>query len=59
MATQVVTNGLIHHWEASGCVKVNGVWKQAKSVWAKESTGWTEKSWDDVQTIFKTENVKA
>lgn len=45
--------------EDTGYVKVNGVWKQAKSVWVKESTGWTEKSWDDVQTIFKTENVKA
>ena len=44
--------------EDVGYVKVNGVWTQAKSVYVKESTGWTASSWDDLQTIFKTDKIK-
>lgn len=43
---------------STGYVKVNGVWTQAKSVWVKGSSGWAESTWDDIQTIFKAENVK-
>ena len=43
---------------STGYVKVNGAWTQAKSVWVKGSSGWTESSWDDLQQIMNTENVR-
>ena len=42
----------------SAYIKINGEWVRTKSVWIKNTTGWTESTWDDIQTIFKTENVK-
>lgn len=42
----------------SAYIKINGEWVRAKSVWIKNATGWTESTWDDIQTIFETEKVK-
>ena len=44
--------------EDAAYIKLSTGWTLVKKVYVKGSSGWTETTWDDIQTIFKTENVR-
>lgn len=44
--------------ENTAYIKLSTGWTLAKKVYVKGSSGWSEATWDDLQTIFETENVR-